>query len=147
MTFDDGPNAMTEKHIEFFKKKDVKVTFFFMANRAYKENTLKIMKKVLTEGHQIGNHNYFHTSISKDLENSNSDKISQYFLKSTKSFYEKLGIAPKYFRPPFGDIDSRLAKILTEMGFKIPMWNIDSNDWYWNAKGRDKLNIVKSFKD
>jgi peptidoglycan/xylan/chitin deacetylase (PgdA/CDA1 family) len=101
----------------------------------------------LKKGHQIGNHNYYHENITAKIKNVNEKEVKNYMKKSTKIFYEKLGVAPKYFRPPFGELNNQIAIILRKLDFKIALWNLDSKDWYWEKDGRDKLNIVKSFRD
>lgn len=108
---------------------------------------LEIVQLGLKKGHQIGNHNYYHESILSKIKSLNKKEILEYMKKSTKIFYEKLGVAPKYFRPPYGDINNEIVKLLNKLNFKIALWNLDTKDWYWEKPGRDKLNIVKSFID
>lgn len=145
MTFDDGPNLLTKKHLEFFDRKKVKVTFFFLANRLKDPKLLKIVKLALKKGHQIGNHNYYHDNVIDKIKKVNQIEVLKYMKKSTELFYQKLGKAPKYFRPPYGELNDELAILIKNLNFKIAYWNLDTKDWYWEKKGRDKLNIVKSF--
>ena len=53
LNIDDGPNQMTEKHIDFFDRKNITVSFFFIANRLRNQTALNIPKKALKAGHQI----------------------------------------------------------------------------------------------
>jgi len=147
LTFDDGPNNLTQKHLEFFERKNVKVTFFFIANRLEDPKMARIVKKALQKGHQIGNHNYFHQNITAKLENATEVDVLQYMKKSTKIFHKIIGVAPKYFRPPFGDITNRICEMLKKFHFQIALWNLDSEDWYWEKEGRDKLKVVQTFTD
>ena len=47
-------------------------------------------------------------------------------------------------RPPYGSIDKHVSKILTNLGYKIIMWNLDSNDWrYITCNGGEILRNVQ----
>src|SRR5271167_1942643 len=56
LTFDDGPSTSTPEVLDLLKKYDVKATFFMMGSRVtqYPE----FARRVLQEGHMIGNHSY-----------------------------------------------------------------------------------------
>lgn len=147
LTFDDGPNELTEKHIEFFNTKNVSVTFFFLANRLKEKEMLMIAKKAYESGHQIGSHSIYHDNMTEILANATYNQVYRYVRQSTKIFYKNLGVAPKYFRPPYGEITPNLSKILISLGFRIILWNYDSFDWYWESEGNiKKLNIIEGYK-
>jgi hypothetical protein len=42
---------------------------------------------------------------------------------------EVTGVSPKYFRPPYGDIDNRVRDVAAALGFIPVIWNYDTNDW------------------
>lgn len=44
-----------------------------------------------------------------------------------------IGVRPKYFRPPFGDIDNRIRGIALAMGLIPVMWSYDTSDWTMNT--------------
>lgn len=146
MTFDDGPNSLTNHHIDFFKRKNIKVTFFFLASRLNNPKLRSIVKRAYKDGHQIANHNIFHIDIEQKLANASEYEIIKYIKKSTNIFKKNIGVYPKYFRPPYGNINDRISEILTKSGFKVVLWNLDTKDWYWEKEGRDKLKIVETFK-
>ncbi|RUP43214.1 hypothetical protein BC936DRAFT_137467 [Jimgerdemannia flammicorona] len=51
-------------------------------------------------------------------------------LKWTEAIINEVcGITPKYFRPPFGDIDDRVRAIAKQLGFIPVVWDLDTNDW------------------
>ncbi|CAG8790592.1 19800_t:CDS:1, partial [Racocetra fulgida] len=39
------------------------------------------------------------------------------------------GVTPLYMRPPFGDYDDRIRSICTQLGYKVVIWDKDTNDW------------------
>jgi len=131
LTFDDGPSSKwTPKILDILKAKGVKATFMMIGSVAQED--VGVMKRVLREGHEIGNHTYTHPDISEispqqlDLE-----------VKLTERLFEsKLGVEPLYFRPPY-DIDEepsttdQAAPVLRiqQFGFTIVGNKIDTDDW------------------
>ncbi len=148
LTFDDGPNDNTNIHIKFLKSKNIKATFFFIANKLNNKTLAEYAKNALSEGHQIANHNFFHNSMNEEYEKENKiDRLLLQIDNSTRIFENELGIAPVFYRPPYGEIDTPVAKLLYNLGFKVCLWNLDSKDWFWEGKeAEDKLNIVNAFK-
>ena len=43
---------------------------------------------------------------------------------------EVIGVSPRFFRPPFGNIDNRVRDIIKALGFTPVIWSVDTNDWY-----------------
>ena len=148
LTFDDGPNDNTKLHLDFLKSKNIKATFFLIANKLRNQTLSDYAKNALNDGHQIANHNFFHYSMNEEFEKeNNTDRLLIQIYNSTNIFEKELGIAPIFYRPPYGEIDVPVAKLLDNLGFKISLWNLDSKDWYWEGKGiEEKLNIVNAFK-
>ena len=131
LTFDDGPSGKwTPKILDILKAKNVKAAFMMIGTVA--QENVGTMNRVLREGHEIGNHTYTHPDISE---------ISQQQLdlevKLTERLFEsKLGVQPRYFRPPY-DIDEepsttdQAAPVLRiqQDGYIIIGNKIDTDDW------------------
>ena len=59
LTFDDGPSPpYTDQLLDVLAKHDVKATFFMIGNRIEKHP--ETVRRVIAEGHQVGNHSYSH---------------------------------------------------------------------------------------
>ena len=80
LTFDDGPSPpYTDQLLDVLAKHDVKATFFLIGNRI--ENHPETARRVIAEGHQVGNHSYSHpllgflppTSVKREIER--TDKL------------------------------------------------------------------------
>ncbi len=118
LTFDDGPiPEVTPWVLDELKKFGAKATFFCIGENVQKHP--EIFRRILAEGHTVGNHTFNHlkgtkTETSKYIENT--------------LLAEEL-IDSKLFRPPYGKITSKQAKILQNRGFKIVMWDIISFDY------------------
>ncbi|CAI2167990.1 2858_t:CDS:2 [Funneliformis geosporum] len=109
--------------------KDVKLTFFVIGSRVI-ENP-QILQKAFNAGHLIGVHTWSHSHLTQQ---SNEEIIAE--IKWTEeAIKQAVGVTPKYMRPPFGDCDDRVRGILTQLGYKIVMWDKDTNDY---LTGEDK---------
>lgn len=62
-------------------------------------------------------------------------------LNTVKVFNDTLGVIPKYFRPPFGEIDLRLKAIVETLGMSVLRWNFDSYDYL-----RDPVQLLERYK-
>jgi peptidoglycan/xylan/chitin deacetylase (PgdA/CDA1 family) len=83
-----------------------------------------MIKRIRTEGHIIGNHTYSH----KNLVRLTDEEIKTEVLKTEELILKYLSF-PKLLRPPFGAIDVRVNKILSELGYLPVLWNVDTMDW------------------
>jgi hypothetical protein len=82
-------------------------------------------------GHQIGVHTWSHTALTTQ---SNEEIIAE--IKWTEfAIKQAIGVTPKYMRPPYGDVDDRVRAILSQLGYKVVIWDKDTNDW---MSGEDK---------
>lgn len=58
----------------------------------------------------------------------NEEIVAQLYW-TQKAIKESLGITPKCWRPPYGDVDDRVRAIAWQMGMRTILWDQDSNDW------------------
>lgn len=131
LTFDDGPSENTLKILNILKIENIKATFF--VNGYGKEY---IYKKIVSEGHAIGNHSYSHDykALYTSVEGFKND------VNRLATFLDKMGIETKLFRFPGGsnnhvsweyggkDIMSKLVQLPNEMGYEYFDWNVSSED-------------------
>ena len=126
LTFDDGPiPEVTEWVLAELKKHGFKATFFSIGENITKYP--EIFKKVISEGHSIGNHTYNHlngwnTSTEDYIENVAicEEDIGKNINQNLKS---------KLFRPPYGKIKTAQSKAIQKLGYKIIMWDVLSADF------------------
>lgn len=118
LTFDDGPIPLvTDFILDVLKKQQVKATFFCVGENVAKQQA--IYNRILQEGHQVGNHTFNHLNGWKTA----TKKYVQNVVKAQNRIKSKL------FRPPYGKITPKQAKLLQKSGFKIIMWSILSGDF------------------
>jgi peptidoglycan/xylan/chitin deacetylase (PgdA/CDA1 family) len=126
LTFDDGPiPVVTEWVLGELKKYNFKATFFSIGDNITKHP--EIFKKVVSEGHSIGNHTFNHlngwnTSTEDYVENVArcEEAISKNINQTLKS---------RLFRPPYGKIKTAQSKAIQNLGYKIIMWDVLSADF------------------
>lgn len=129
LTFDAGfENGNTGAILDALKQHGAKAVFFLVGN--YFETQPELVKRMVAEGHTIGNHTYSHPDMSKI-----SDKASfQNELLKNEALYEeitgeKMG---KLYRPPQGKFCESNLKMAQELGYRTVFWSLAYVDWYEN---------------
>lgn len=116
-------NEDTEQILEILKKHDVKVTFFMTGG--WVESYPDDVKKILEEGHDLGNHSENHKNMSLI---SNEEKQTE-LMKVHDKVKELTGYEMFLFRPPYGDYDNDVIKTAKACGYYTIQWDVDSLDW------------------
>lgn len=129
LTFDDGPTPqITEWVLNQLEQYNAKATFFCIGKNI--EQHPEIFKKLIENGHAIGNHTYNHlngwkTNTNEYIENSvQCSVISNPFSNNKQQTTDN-----QLFRPPYGKIKAAQAKELRQKGYKIIMWDVLSADF------------------
>ena len=120
LTFDDGPHPIATPFVlEQLKKYNAKATFFCIGKNV--EEHFDIYKKIIEEGHSVGNHTYDHLSGWKTNDKTYLDNI----------FKAKKIIDSNLFRPPYGRITKFQLKQLQaeKYNLKPVMWSVLSGDF------------------
>ncbi|MCF6214110.1 MAG: polysaccharide deacetylase family protein [Flavobacteriaceae bacterium] len=147
LTFDDGPEPkITPWVLETLKAFDAKATFFCVGENVKKQPVL--FKRIISEGHQIGNHTFNHlnglkTTVKNYLKSSND--THNVFLKLNKGILLENNLL---FRPPYGKIRPKQAKNLRAKGYKIILWDVLSRDFDTKTSKEDCFNnVIKNTKN
>jgi peptidoglycan-N-acetylglucosamine deacetylase len=125
MTFDDGPSPeTTPRLLDILKQRNIKATFFMIGQNA--ERNPEIVKRILAEGHEIGNHSWTHPQLSKLSD----QRVTEEITKTQDAIKNACGYTPVILRPPYGAITSRQKEwIEKQFGLSIIMWSVDPFDW------------------
>jgi peptidoglycan/xylan/chitin deacetylase (PgdA/CDA1 family) len=148
LTFDDGPNPeITAWVMDELKKHQIKATFFCVGDNLRKFP--EVAKRLLTEGHQIGNHTMHHIKGWKynnddyleDVENCEKE------IRKIQEQFENKTAQPRLFRPPYGQIKPSQIKLLRERGYEIIQWSDLSCDYDKHLNCEKSLSaLVKNTK-
>lgn len=137
LTFDDAPDdEFTPRVLDVLKKERVKATFFVVGNRV--ETHPEIMKRIVREGHEIGNHSYNHANLPKLRDKEFRDQV----IRTDKIIQKYTGDIPKIIRPPYGNINEEQIKWLASQGKKVINWNVDSLDWKGLSAEQVSTNVL-----
>ena len=132
LTFDDGPDPKwTPKILDVLKARGLKAAFFIVGNNA--EFNPGLVRRIVDEGHEIGNHTYTHANLAKI-----SQARMRLELDATQGLIESLtGRSTTLFRPPY-NADSTPSKLeelrplkfaSDELGYTVVLEKIDPQDW------------------
>jgi len=133
LTFDCGYEAgYTEAILDALAENDVKASFFITAH--YLNTAGDIVKRMIEEGHIVGNHTVNH----KCLPNISDDEIKKEVMDLHNSLYEKFGYEMTYFRPPKGEFSERVIDVVTKLGYKTVMWSSAYDDWDVEKQNREE---------
>jgi peptidoglycan/xylan/chitin deacetylase (PgdA/CDA1 family) len=122
LTFDDGPHTNTIKVLEVLKKHDVKA-MFFVIGKNIKDNEA-ILKQIVADGHQIGNHSFSHHNL---IDLWSTKRVTEDFAVCQK-LIEHYQPNSKLFRPPYGVTNPNIAKALRQLNLQSIGWNVRSYD-------------------
>lgn len=126
LTFDCGyENGNTEAMLDALKKHNVKATFFVVGH--YLESAPDIVKRMVEEGHTIGNHTYHHPDMSKISDTSAFQKE----MDDVRSCYKELvgEEMPMYYRPPQGKYSLSNLQMAKDLGYSTFFWSLAYVDW------------------
>ena len=126
LTFDAGyENGSTEKILDVLRRHQIPGAFFLVGN--YIEKNGDLVRRMVEDGHTVGNHTMHHPDMSKL-----SDKAAfEQELTDLEALYkEKTGQdMPKYYRPPQGLYSEANLKMARELGYKTVFWSLAYVDW------------------
>ncbi|MDM5188217.1 polysaccharide deacetylase family protein [Bacillus sp. DX4.1] len=124
LTFDDGPDLVyTPQILDKLSEYGVKGTFFLIGENA--EKYPEVVKRIVKEGHIVGNHTYSHPNLAKVSDEEYRDQI----LKTEEILRRLTGYDAKFIRPPYGVINENQLKWATEQNFMMIQWSVDTVDW------------------
>ena len=126
LTFDSGyENGCTEKILDVLKAHHVPAAFFLVGN--YVERNPELVKRMISEGHIVGNHTMHHYDMSRIKEQANFEKE----LTDLESLYKEVTgqEMEKYYRPPQGIYSRENLQQARDLGYKTVFWSLAYADW------------------
>lgn len=125
LTFDNGyENGYTAPILDTLKAKKVPAVFFVTGH--YVKDQPELLKRMVAEGHLIGNHSWSHpdmTTISDERIRDELERVKQETAKVTGR--QEM----KYLRPPRGIFSDRTLRVTKELGYTNVFWSVAYKDW------------------
>lgn len=132
LTFDDGPGEYTPAYLDVLREKHVSATFFEIGQEMPgREDT---MRRILSEGHELGNHTMHHTFYPGYSEMAEASAA----IESATHF------RPCLFRPPGGGVDSAVIGNAAALGMRTVTWDVDPSDWQNPGSGAVYSRVVEA---
>ena len=131
LTFDAGyENGCTAKILDTLKAYNAPAAFFLVGN--YLEQNADLVRRMVAEGHTVGNHTMHHYDMSKI-----SDRTAfQKELTDLENLYQEVvgEEMSKFYRPPQGVYSESNLEMAKEMGYQTVFWSLAYVDWKNDAQ-------------
>ncbi|MHA6260279.1 polysaccharide deacetylase family protein [Sporosarcina sp. CAU 1771] len=134
LTFDNGyENGFTESILDTLKQEEAPATFFLTGH--YLTSATPLVKRMIADGHGIGNHSYDHPNMA----NLSESAIEEEWTRFDNKLKELTGVERTiYARPPKGIFNEKLLATGNKLGYRHIFWSVAFIDWYADKpRGRD----------
>ncbi len=129
LTFDDGPAPpFTERILDILAQHKITATFFLCGKNV--EQHPEIARRIVREGHTIGNHTYTHPFLFARSRRFMAAEID----RAQEAIERVTGVRPTLFRPPYGARWFGLVPVLQKRGLKMVMWSVMGFDWKYKTE-------------
>lgn len=124
LTFDDGPDErMTPRVLDVLARHGIRATFFLVGERA--ERYPGIVRRIVAEGHTIGNHTTTHSGL---FPLRRSARMAAELERTRRILRTLTGRCVRLFRPPFGVTNPNMARAVCAGGYETVGWSVRSFD-------------------
>ena len=123
LSFDDGPAASTRDILDILKEHNTQAAFFLIGKNI--SGNEELIRRMVQEGHIIGNHSFSHHSL---FDLFSSKRMLKDMDSMNQSVQNITGFKPRFFRPPYGVTNPNLKKAVMAGGFISVGWSIRSLD-------------------
>lgn len=134
LTFDNGyENGFTESILDTLKKEQAPATFFLTGH--YLVSASDLVKRMVTDGHTIGNHSYGHPNMAR----LSPTEMKEEWQRFDDKLRDITGISrTTYARPPEGIFNESVLKVGYEAGYRHIFWSVAFKDWLKDKRnGKD----------
>ncbi|KAI8969044.1 chitin deacetylase [Mycotypha africana] len=123
LTYDDGPNCSHNAFYDYLEQQKLKASMFYIGSNVldWPYGAMRGVK----DGHHIASHTWSHPLMTTKT---NQEVLAELYY-TQKAIKLATGLTPRYWRPPYGDLDDRVRWIASQLGLTAVIWNLDTNDW------------------
>ncbi len=123
--------------LDFLEKNNIQVTFFISAKKISQKK--KIIDRILDKKHEVSSHSYNHLLLNR----LSYKRLREEFSLAEKEF-DKIGLKPKGFRPPFLGFDRKVLDIVNEFGFNY-ISTVEGGKIFKYKNGITEIPIIKPY--
>ncbi|MBV6457282.1 MAG: hypothetical protein HONBIEJF_00390 [Fimbriimonadaceae bacterium] len=142
ITIDDGPRPeSTSRILDILKEHRVRATFFVVGKQVAKHPEL--VRRMMSEGHEVGNHTYTHRRLTELTEEEVRTEIGS----CHRAIQLATGVGSALFRPPGMRFNERILQIAQELGYVTIHWNSAVEDYSGNSNIQPVSTVSKRLAD
>ena len=124
LTFDEGyENGCTAGILDTLKEKNVRAVFFVTYD--YCKRNPELVKRMIAEGHTVGNHTWSHPSLPE----CSPDELYSELSLLHEYVRDEFGYDMYVMRPPKGEFSQRVLACAKELGYTTVLWSFAYPDW------------------
>ncbi len=139
LTFDEGyENGYTAKILDILKEKQAPAVFFVTYD--YAKRNPELVKRMIAEGHAVGNHSYNHPS----MPTISLEKASEEITKLHDYIKEQFGYTMTLFRPPMGEYSEQTLALTQQLGYQSVFWSFAYKDWDPKNQPDEEKSLTKT---
>ena len=132
LTFDEGyENGYTGAILDTLKETEVTAVFF--VTMPYVKQNADLVKRMIDEGHIVGNHTVNHPSMPEVLDD---EKLKKEIMDLHDYLKDNFNYEMTFLRPPKGEYSERTLKIALDLGYRTVLWSSAYDDWDVNKQAR-----------
>lgn len=140
LTFDCGyENGCTAQILDVLKAHNAPAAFFVVGN--YITSSPDLVRRMVEEGHTVGNHTWSHPDMSEIADQS---AFAEQLQKVRDAYQECTGQEmPLYYRPPRGIYSQENLKMAQALGYKTVLWSLAYVDWQTDQQPEESAALEK----
>ena len=123
LTFDDGPGEDTERVLDALAHQSVRAAFFVIGRNV--ERYPRIARRIVDEGHEIGNHSYAHPIYLYATPARTREELA----RTQQVIADVAGVTPIWSRPPCGVRTPAYFSAARALGLRTVQWSATGYDW------------------
>ena len=123
LTFDDGPGPDTEAILDTLGERNLRAAFFAVGRQV--ERYPSIARRIVAEGHEIGNHSLSHPNFLSQSPDETRDQLT----RTQRIIEDETGVKASIARPPYGVKTPSYFAAARALGLRIVQWSVAGFDW------------------
>lgn len=123
LTFDDGPFPFTNQLLDYLENNNIEASFFVVGQN------VRTFPQDLVREFNSGFHIASHTDTHPNLNTLTLAEVHAEFVAADTTIRNTVCVKPRLYRQPFGAASATVRTLLSDMGYRSILWNVDSLDW------------------